>query len=264
MPKRATRKTSAFTLIELLVVVSIIALLASILLPSFSAAKAQARAAQCLGVLHGLGTAMHYYCSDYNGWFWPGCEYDPPPDGVSSPWKYFWGRSLGPPAGPHTLYARASPFMKYLDYDNNRLLCPDQPKELLVSVQQGVMGTNYGYNADYLDPPAEWINWNSRKSMDRIKHTSELFVFADSAIYWNPPGGWVYQNSTFVDPPNREIKPGQFQINIRPNNQFRHRGRCNSLFVDGHVASSDPVPLRYDSNHQLGFVGSTNQFYYEE
>jgi len=99
--------------------------------------------------------------------------------------------------------------------------------------------------------------------MDMIHGASSLFVFADSGIYWNPAGRWVYQNSTFVDPPNVEYKPGQTRPNTHPTNQFRHIGRSNALCVDGHAESFEHSSLQYDSSHKLGFVGTTNQPYYE-
>ena len=55
---------SAFTLIELLVVVAIIALLISILLPSLSRAREQARIATCLSSLRSIGQAGVSYCMD--------------------------------------------------------------------------------------------------------------------------------------------------------------------------------------------------------
>ena len=58
------RRIHAFTLIELLVVVAIIALLISILLPSLSRAKEQARIAKCLANLREITRASVNYCMD--------------------------------------------------------------------------------------------------------------------------------------------------------------------------------------------------------
>ncbi|MBN1345144.1 MAG: prepilin-type N-terminal cleavage/methylation domain-containing protein [Phycisphaerae bacterium] len=57
---------SAFTLIELLVVVAIIALLISILLPSLSKAREQARSTLCASRLSQLTKGLMIYSDDYN------------------------------------------------------------------------------------------------------------------------------------------------------------------------------------------------------
>jgi prepilin-type N-terminal cleavage/methylation domain-containing protein len=57
----------AFTLAELLVVVGIIALLASLLLPSLSRAKEKAKVAKVHGELYGIGLALHMYTEDCDG-----------------------------------------------------------------------------------------------------------------------------------------------------------------------------------------------------
>ncbi|MBN1346737.1 MAG: prepilin-type N-terminal cleavage/methylation domain-containing protein [Phycisphaerae bacterium] len=63
------RRAVAFTLIELLVVVAIIALLISILLPSLSKAREQARTTLCLSLIAQMERAMDLYQEDYDGVF---------------------------------------------------------------------------------------------------------------------------------------------------------------------------------------------------
>ncbi len=55
-----------FTLIELLVVIAIIALLAALLFPVFSQARARARETACRGNLRQIGLAVHLYRDDFD------------------------------------------------------------------------------------------------------------------------------------------------------------------------------------------------------
>ncbi len=61
-----TRNRTGFTLIELLVVIVIIAVLASIALPSFSAAQNRARKVQAVNDLRNTKTAIFTYYGDYH------------------------------------------------------------------------------------------------------------------------------------------------------------------------------------------------------
>jgi len=63
----ATRSRQGFTLVELLVVIGIIALLISILLPSLSAARDQAKTIKCLSNLRVLGQSMASYTAANKG-----------------------------------------------------------------------------------------------------------------------------------------------------------------------------------------------------
>ena len=62
--RRGRGRDNGFTLIELLVVISIIAILASMLLPSIARSKEHARVTTCINNLHQLGIAIQLFAGD--------------------------------------------------------------------------------------------------------------------------------------------------------------------------------------------------------
>jgi prepilin-type N-terminal cleavage/methylation domain-containing protein len=95
----------AFTLIELLVVMAIIAILAAILLPVLSSAKARAKSAYCLNSQKQLMLATTLYMDDNKGFIlplwiqqgapdWPNITYNPTIFSIQNPNALWWPDNL--------------------------------------------------------------------------------------------------------------------------------------------------------------------------
>ncbi len=104
----ARGKRRGFTLIELLVVIGIIGLLASILMPSLSKAREQAKGASCMSNLHNIGLSLAMYQGDHRNFFPTAYTYIDGNSGSSG--YYHWTAALD--RGEYTAAVNARKFPK--------------------------------------------------------------------------------------------------------------------------------------------------------
>ena len=233
-------------MIELLVVISIIAVLTMIAMPTLATAKELARSAYCLGNLRVQSVATSMYQSDHGGLFWPYRRQDWPTVGTDS---FFWGTAT------HPVEVSAGWYMHYLQYDLKTLWCPEMPEgsyEYQAKVKEPT--TTYGYNAFYLDNS---LSDDGLKNIEDIPRPDDLFVMGDTAEIWTAFKVAIVRNSTYMEP-----VCGNWTL--RPTNHFRHRGLTNVFCADGHAQSYGPSGWTIDNDHNLGFVGTSNDPHYAQ
>ncbi len=245
-----------FTIIELLVVVSIIGLLVSLLLPSLSRTRKQARSVLCLTHLRELSHGWHMYADENHDISLPG-RFFKQSGGTSSPANWYdvgnglkyrprWVATMGKHVGVYA-FDEPSTTDDRQDYDSKVYQCPSAPAWI------DERNYAYGYNHQFLGnarmTSGRFHNFPVNRS--RIRSFSGTVLAADCigtaagvpAAHRLPYAnggtdyealgnhGWTLDPPRLTDTSDRGTgDPGSPRTAVHQ----RHLGRTNVVFCDGH------------------------------
>lgn len=234
-----------FTLIELLVVIAIIAILASMLLPALSKAKAKAMAIKCINNQKQVALGIIMYANDHDDAIVPSIASQ---DNLGTNWytlaSGYFGVERTPYAFddvvraevvgcPSAAYGKNDYGVTSLGYALNACIsygypayhgitkfsAIENPASLILGGDSGQMGSNGCYAM--MDKPYEAFTWTQPASKK-----NDIIAFEWGAHNYDSATAWDWET-------------GGYPI------WARHSDNANFMFCDGHVSAMKRNSLRY-------------------
>ena len=220
-------------------VIAIIAILAAMLFPVLIRGKRAAHRARCISNLHQMGIATQMYWDDNDGRCFP---YGGVATNGGMLYWFGWIGSGAP--GTRPFDATQGALHHYLQ-GRGVEVCPSLSYwESILLLRAKSMTYGYGYNL-YLSKPVSQPQLKALK----INRPATTVLFADAG-----------QVNNFSAPasPTRPMLEEFFYVDTNrsyPNGHFRHNGRANVVFCDGHVELERPEPGSIDVRLPNAYVG---------
>lgn len=239
----------AVTMIEVLVVSSVIALLASVLLPSLASARAGAKTLICATQLAQVVRANLYYADENDATYCAGAEAMRPTAARRTGINL--RRWYGSRSSRHAPFdSSGGPLAPYLSEDGRIRECPSFDAADIAAgsnrFEQAAGG--YGYNNAFIGRQLhrwafgvyEVLSDAGGARTHAVKKPLQTIMFADVAFASD-----TLIEYSFAEP---RYHPENPRFRADPSIHFRHRGRANVGWVDGHVDAS-----RMTFTHSSGF-----------
>jgi prepilin-type N-terminal cleavage/methylation domain-containing protein/prepilin-type processing-associated H-X9-DG protein len=236
-----------FSLVELLVVVSIVAILASILLPTIAAARQNARTAKCLSNLRQMVIAAHTYAGTNHGSYPIGYYYQVTPTFIAYEWDFITTKEAsGIKIEPGLLWENKGPtaIQQCPSFEGSSNSFSDPY-------------TGYNYNVSFIGHGSGETIVNPAK-MNDVRNPARCALFGDGQY---SAGANKFMRSPFA-------APGDLFPNRSAGTQgYRHRGQTNVAFCDGHAETrreryTETYPIeKANITPGTGFLSADNAMY---